>query len=219
MPCSVEFRVIPYISIDMKVYRVSKASLLSLSLILFPSLAMGQEEAEMPVAHATQQKAPDWGAVEAVPLKAANLLGDWYGMTVEKDSYSVWEIEYKEDGTYKIKGFDRKFDVGKESKFEDIAWNLSGKWKIREDGILVCTDDLDPDEEEATLSPLWMKPMKVEDDKLSFLTVYPENEYASVAVIYEYKGNAPRILKDLPPVESGEFKKAEEAEEAEEAGE
>lgn len=183
---------------------------MSLALILFFPTAKGQEGAEVLGEQVAPQKAPDWDSVEAVPLKFADLLGNWHGVTVEKDYYSAWEIEYKEDGTYKMKGFDRMFDVEEEGKYEDTTWDLTGKWKIGEDGILVCTDDPDPDEEDSILGPLWLKPMKVETEKLSYLTVYPEeNEDASVAVIYEFRGKAPKSLTDLPPVEAGEFKKAE----------
>lgn len=194
----------------MKAHFIPVASWLSLALILFFPTVRGQEGAGVRGEQAVPQKAPDWDAVEAVPLEPADLLGNWHGVTVEKDYYSVWEIEYKEDGTYKMKGFDRMFDFEKEGEYEDTTWDLTGKWKIGEDGILVCTDDMEPDEEESVIGPLWLKPMKVEADKISYLTVYPEeNEDASVAVIYEFKGRASKSLTDLPPVEAGEFKKAE----------
>ncbi|MDP4623787.1 MAG: hypothetical protein NWT08_01485 [Akkermansiaceae bacterium] len=187
-----------------------KAPLLSLALILSFPAAMGQEDLGILGKQEAPQKAPDWDEVEAVPLKASDLLGNWHGITVERTYYSVWEIEYKEDGSYKMTGFDRQFEFDEEEQYEDLTWDLTGKWKIGEDGILVCTDDADIEaEEEHKLGPLWLKPMKVEGDKLSYLTVYPQDEDASVAVIYEFKGKAPKILRDLPPFQPGAFKKAE----------
>lgn len=197
----------------MKFDRIPEALLLLLAFLFFAPLAMGQEDPGILRVQAAVKKAPDWDAVEPVPLKAEDLLGDWHGMSVERDYYSVWEIEYNEDGTYKMKGFDRMFDAEEEGKFEDSNWDLTGKWKIREDGILVCNDDVEAgDEQGFSLGPLWLKPVKVETEKLIYLTVYPEEKEASVAVIYEFKGKAPKLLKDLPPVESGVFKREEKIE-------
>ena len=150
---------------------------------------------------------PKWEKATTVKLKAEDMLGLWYGITVEAGYYLVWEIEYLKGGKFRLTTFERNFteEIG---KHEDVEETTTGTWKIREDGIFIM-DEGERGEGEDGIAESWLKPIKRTKDKVDYLLVFPHDEEPEVTVIHEYRGKAPAVLKDLAPALSSPFKKKE----------
>ena len=124
---------------------------------------------------------------QLLPLEDGEIPGVWHGIDPGPGSFSAWEIEYRNDGTYQLRAFRRDFDipVGDGPDTDDVT---DGTWRLTEQGFL----EFDGGE-------MLFQAIGRDGDKITYSASFPNEKQSPPWTVHEFRGPAPAAIFDLAP--------------------